>query len=131
VLVSLRPCTSARRDRRTKRFAREERPPLFEQQRASAKVPDWVKPGPRGAVATRPLSYWKQPSFEHRRRSQKCHYRKWAASFDHLVGEGEQGRRHGEAERHGGRQVDDELELWSAAPTGRSAGFSPLRMRST
>src|SRR5262249_43773269 len=32
-------------------------------------------------------------------------------SFDHLVGAGEQRRRHFEAERHRGRQVDHEVEL--------------------
>src|SRR5262249_59601196 len=32
-------------------------------------------------------------------------------SFDHLVGDGEQRRRHGEADRAGGLVIDDELEL--------------------
>ena len=45
--------------------------------------------------------------------------------FDHLVGAGEEGLRHGEAERLGGVQADDQLELarllhgqlgWRGAP---------------
>ena len=48
--------------------------------------------------------------------------------LDHLVGSGVDLHRHGEAERLGGRQIDHELEL-VACSTGRSPGFSPLRMR--
>src|SRR5215467_2585365 len=36
-------------------------------------------------------------------------------SFDHLVGGGEQRRRHSEAKRLGGRQVDDQIELRGGA----------------
>src|SRR5207253_1591960 len=36
-------------------------------------------------------------------------------SLDHLVGTREQRRRHGEAERFGGLEIDDQLETWSVA----------------
>ena len=61
--------------------------------------------------------------------SAKCQKRTFRHSFDHLVGACEQRRRHGEAKRLGGFEVDDQLELSWTARTGRSAGFSPLRIR--
>ena len=50
--------------------------------------------------------------------------------LDHLVGTREQHRRQGEAERLGGLEIDHQFVL-DGACTGRSAGFSPLSMRST
>ena len=48
--------------------------------------------------------------------------------FEHLVGEREQLCRHVETECLGGLEIDNELEF-RGCMTGRSAGFSPLRMR--
>jgi hypothetical protein len=53
---------------------------------------------------------------------------KKAPPFDHLVGAREHGWGQLEAERPRGLEVDDQLVL-GRCRTGRSAGFSPLRMR--
>ena len=37
--------------------------------------------------------------------------RKWPASFDYLIGPGEEHRRHVDAERLGGLEIDHQLEL--------------------
>jgi hypothetical protein len=49
-------------------------------------------------------------------------------SLDHLVGVGEERRRHGEAKHSGSLSVDDQLEL-ARCTTGKSAGLAPLSMR--
>ena len=40
-----------------------------------------------------------------------CQQRKWPSLFDHLVGLGEHGRRHGKAEGLSGLEIDDQFEL--------------------
>ena len=52
-----------------------------------------------------------------------------SALFDHLVGASEHAWRHGEAERLGGLRLITKSYLVGAC-TGRSAGFSPLKIRS-
>src|SRR5215467_11360863 len=49
-------------------------------------------------------------------------------SLDHLVDAANQRHRNTEGERLGGLHVDDELDFGRLL-TGRSAGFSPLRIR--
>ena len=51
-------------------------------------------------------------------------------SIDHLVGAAEQRWRQFKSERRGGLQIDRQL-VCGRRLTGRSAAFSPLRMRST
>ena len=51
-----------------------------------------------------------------------------ATSFNHLVGDDQERQRNVDAERLGGLEVDDQLEFRRLL-TGKSAGFSPLRIR--
>jgi hypothetical protein len=74
-----------------------------------------IRLGLPAIFATGPLLLRKRTCSRHRRRFQTCLEEipsgliSWL--FDHLVGERYQHRRHVEAERLGGLEIDDELEL--------------------
>jgi hypothetical protein len=53
-----------------------------------------------------------------------------ASLFDHIIGALLENQWHSDPERLGGLEVDNQLVLVGDC-TGRSLGFSPLRMRST
>ena len=97
--------------------------------------PRWVRNAGLVAFETFPLSP-QQPTSE--RTSicvAKCQFRTYAPQqatslFDHVVRPCEHSRRHVEAERLGSLEVDT-VSYLVGAWTGRSAGLSPLRMRST
>ena len=60
--------------------------------------------------------------------SAKCQKRTFRHSLDHLVGACEHGRRHGEAKRLGGFEVDDQLSF--RGPLHRQiARLLPLSIR--
>src|ERR1700674_4490410 len=70
-----------------------------------------VKNASRGLAAGGLLCPGERTSSGCRGMSEKCQQRKWPTLFDHLVGSGEHGRRHGKAEGLSGLEIDDQFEL--------------------
>jgi hypothetical protein len=90
-----------------------------------------VKLGPGAMSAQCPNYFRKQPCSGHQWTSQKCQFRPRADAatprlFDHLVGTGEQRRRHLEAEGRSRLQVDHEFKLDRVAGSASQPRFSPL-----
>jgi hypothetical protein len=96
----------------------------------SKACPLWVKSGHLQCKKVCPLYPQKRTFAADFGMSALCQKRTLPYSFDHLIGAGEQRRRHGEAERLGVLRLITSSYVVGAW-TGISAGFSPLRMRST
>src|SRR6266567_4480030 len=118
-LISMVARSTTRSNQRPDTLMQDRSPPPRRKPLAThGRTIHWVKPGCRGASATRPLSCRKRSSFRRRDRSQMCQnlthapqQTTCAGLFDHLVGACEQRRRNVQTERLGGFKIDDEFEL--------------------
>src|SRR5262249_39626391 len=78
---------------------------------SSFALPPWPRPRSNGRRHM-PRQNRLRPALRSRRKiCRRTIGEEGGASFDHLVGAGEQRRRHGEAERIGGREINKEIEF--------------------